>query len=99
MSQENIMLVHAPFTEGQVANITQFQQSDYTHPFTCACGAVLKIRDDGFYCEKCRDYHQDWCHDFMADGSLERMSRKTGEAIEEMGRRLHHSSSDSSSAD
>lgn len=61
----------APFTEEQINNINDYQNRGMFHPFTCTTGSHTLIANaDGLYCPNCPDYHQDWVHDGMADGSI-----------------------------
>lgn len=67
-------IVYAPWSDRQVASINSFQQCNYVHSFTCGeCRNDLVAKHFGFVCPtKGCEYRQDWCHEFMADGSWER---------------------------
>lgn len=69
---------YAPFTAEQVAELGRWQTAGWVHPFTCGNGAlhagyhvILMPTTKGWICpdDRC-DFTQDWCHPFMADGSL-----------------------------
>lgn len=64
------MKIEVPFTDEQVSHIKEFQTCGF-HPFTCKehSETVLEVDNNSFYCLLC-DYTQNWCHDFMADGSF-----------------------------
>lgn len=68
-------IVHAPWTEKQVACLVAWQESSFAHSYTCPnrsdvlhghqYGDIggLKPTTDGWVCLDC-DYTQDWAHDF-----------------------------------
>lgn len=69
--------VIAPFTPNQVERLTQWQETPWVHPFTCANRGdgqhrtttdtgVLVPTTGGWTCPDC-DYTQDWAHAYMAD--------------------------------
>ena len=65
------MTINAPFTIDQIASITRYQNSPYTHPYTCTCGQKLvAILDDdlGLRCPRggC-GYTQSKVHAFSAN--------------------------------
>lgn len=69
-------MLKAPWTQDQVNSLNDYQAAGVFHPFTCGnenCRADLTATIDGWYCETCRkngkEYHQDWCHSWMADRS------------------------------
>lgn len=63
------MITKAPFTNEQVENLKSWQRGP-VHEFTCTCSSdePLEVNSDGFFCTACGKT-QDWCHDYMADGS------------------------------
>ena len=66
------MKVKAPFTDDQVRSINAYQKSGAFHPFTCGtegCQGILRATREGMVCDTCRQWTQDWVHDFMADWS------------------------------
>lgn len=69
------MILKAPWTEEQVANLNTYQESGIFHPYTC--GKDSRHRDlvattDGWVCLDC-DYKQDWCHEHIAQLPLQRL--------------------------
>ena len=62
------------FTEEEVRNLNDFQDSGAGHPFTCenGCGNLI-AKTDGWHCPKC-DYRQYWAHKAMLDGSWRKWS-------------------------
>lgn len=65
-------LIHAPFTEAQIAALNAYQRSGRMHPFTC--GGVHELHQtliaerDGWRCpDDACDYRQTWAHAVMAD--------------------------------
>ncbi len=67
--------VQAPWSEEQVAGLLDWQRCPWVHPFTCGndCrvdgdASVLVPSKDGWDCEVCHDWKQDWCLDFMLNG-------------------------------
>jgi hypothetical protein len=71
-------IIKAPWNDDQVQSLNGFQGVSLFHPFTCGARDadnshhVLLATPDGWVCPKCPEYHQDWCHDFMADWSWKR---------------------------
>lgn len=66
--------IYAPFNQEQIKSLNEFQQSGYWHEFTCGnCRSTLEATETGWICktEDC-GYTQDWCHDFMQDGSWQK---------------------------
>lgn len=64
-------MIKSPFTEDQVKNLNDYQQSGVFHPFTCGnpdCREILVATKDGWFCpvENC-DYTQDWAHEAMCN--------------------------------
>jgi hypothetical protein len=63
------MIITAPWTDDQVANLNAWQHAGNVHEFTCggdhAGSRVLVARNDGWHCPGC-DHRQNWAHDFMA---------------------------------
>lgn len=57
--------VFAPFTPEQIKNLSNYQQNDRHHPFTCLDGNLLTPVESGWICSCC-NYTQNWCHSFMA---------------------------------
>lgn len=65
-------IVKAPWTDEQVTSLNEFQAFPLFHEFTCGtenCRATLRATKDGWVCDACKSYTQDWAHQFMADGS------------------------------
>ena len=63
------------FSEEEVKNLNDFQNSGNVHPFTCPNGhGNLIATKEGWYCPKC-DYVQLWAHDFMKSGDWREMCR------------------------
>lgn len=74
------MKIYAPWTPEQVANLNEWQEAGYVHPFTCGnddlhdydsfmANKVLKATEQGWVCPNPNcGYTQDWAHDFMAEG-------------------------------
>jgi len=70
------MIFRATFTEEQVRNLNNWQDSNVVHPFKCKNWGDGQHRGDGalqataagWVCVDC-DYTQGWAHAFMADGS------------------------------
>lgn len=73
----------APFTPAEVTSLNQFQSSGVMHEFTCGSGERIAPSHDaqggaliatlnGWICPYC-DYTQDWCHEWMADGSWRKL--------------------------
>jgi hypothetical protein len=66
-------IVHAPWSDEQVANLNRWQQCDHVHPFTCpnehteANTVALFAHRSGWMCPLC-DYRQDWAHAMMTLG-------------------------------
>lgn len=72
-------LIHAPWTDEQVHNLNDHQQSGFYHPFTCNCPNgrnVLVATTDGWVCpnSKC-GWEQTWAHAIMADASFLQSTR------------------------
>lgn len=69
------MIIQAPFTSWQVANLEDWQESNLVHPFTCPNRSdekhmatdILIPKINGWICQYC-NYTQDWAHDFMLSG-------------------------------
>lgn len=69
-------LVHAPWSDEQVAALDRWQRSECVHPFTCGDRDGHPWNEDyfdygpliptnaGWVCEHC-DYTQDWAHAMM----------------------------------
>lgn len=75
----------APWNPDQIKSLEGYQNCGYFHPFTCGiCSSDLIPTKDGWICSlddsDCY-YVQDWCHDFMADGSWERESHRVKEYL------------------
>lgn len=69
----------APWTAEEVANLNEFQNAGYMHPFTCGsedCRAVLVATPEGWTCPAGCGYTQDWAHDFMANGEATKSFRE-----------------------
>jgi hypothetical protein len=97
------MTIKAPFTDEQVKNLNEFQNSGIFHPFTCPRKHAdegdtnLVATKEGWFCPHpgCV-YTQDWAHDFMAakrespDNFLHRFHdqhRKDAARVKVIGRR------------
>ena len=68
------MKLVAPFTDSEVKNLNDWQESGLVHPFTCPNRSdgrhdydILHAWPDGWRCNFC-DYTQAWAHDFMLNG-------------------------------
>jgi hypothetical protein len=57
-------LVYAPWTDEQVEALEEWQNNDEVHPYTCTCGDSLTPYPNGWECDYCHNYTQNWCHDF-----------------------------------
>lgn len=73
--------VHVPWTDEQVANLNDFQQSGHFHPYTCTCEApdrVLVATTMGWKCpnDKC-GHTQLTAPEYMADGTALANARQT----------------------
>lgn len=70
----------APYTPEEIISLNEFQNSGVYPSFTChnshEGNNILVATCEGWVCPTC-DYKQDWCHNFMADGSW----KKSIEAI------------------
>jgi hypothetical protein len=69
--------IKAPWSKDQVAALNAYQHAGVFHPFTCGNGShTLTATADGWICDECAsnggEYRQDWCWDWMADGSWQR---------------------------
>lgn len=69
-------IIKAPFTDEQVKNLNDYQESGIMHEFTCGNqnhpmgqARCLVATKDGWVCPGC-NYTQDWAHDWMADPSI-----------------------------
>lgn len=65
------MIVDAPFTEKQIANLKSWQTHESFHPMTCRHDHgddenILIPETEGMRCPTCNEV-QRWVHDFMAD--------------------------------
>jgi len=61
--RQEIEIVRAPFTEEQVDNLETRQSILYLHPYTCGmCSESLTPYRDGWHCDYCHQYKQDWAH-------------------------------------
>lgn len=61
-------MLKAPWTDEQVKNLNDYQNSGRFHPFTCGnCRNDLVALNEGWTCPTpdC-GYTQDWAHEFMA---------------------------------
>lgn len=59
---------YAPWTPEQVDCLNKYQEyalDGNAHPFTCECGESLTAYKDGWECDYCHQWHQNWCHEFM----------------------------------
>lgn len=76
-------IAHAPWTETEIANLLQWQNTGYCHPYTHCwqgkgspdnCGATLVPTRDGWLCPThgC-GFTQDWAYSDAADGSYVQM--------------------------
>ena len=68
------------FTEEQVKNINDFQNSGMFHPFTCdndQCREVLVATKNGLECPKC-GYKQTFVHGFMTEPIPDEMKKAYG---------------------
>jgi len=60
--KSDIALLHAPWTDKQVETLQEFQENDNNHPYTCGyCCESLTPYSNGWECEYCHQWHQDWC--------------------------------------
>jgi hypothetical protein len=69
--------IKAPWTQEQVESLNEYQRSGVMHPFTCGhCRRTLTATEAGWICRECalhgREYKQDWCWNWMADGTWRR---------------------------
>lgn len=74
------------FTPEEVVSLNAYQKSGVFHPFTCEGDrtdekhldgeGLLVATEDGWVCPYC-DYRQGWAHEWMKDGSWEKMYGKT----------------------
>jgi len=76
--------IKAPWTAEQVKHLNEWQQAGIVHPVTCANNhngeRDLIATESGWECPTC-EYTQDWCHDYMSDGSLLAAHKKNLEKI------------------
>lgn len=81
----------APWTPEEVTSLNGYQQSGVMHEFTCgsggrcdashdAQGGMLVATKNGWICPYC-DYAQNWCHEWMADGTWRKMREKQNEWV------------------
>lgn len=84
----------APFTPQEVTSLNGYQESRVMHPFTCGSGercdashdeqgGLLIATTSGWICPYCT-YTQDWCHEWMADGSWRKVLEKRNQVIKEI---------------
>ena len=73
-------IIRAPWTEDQVASLNAYQKCRAYHPYTCGAegchdpvrshsSGVLRATRDGWVCDICEKWHQDWAHKFTTDWS------------------------------
>lgn len=62
-------MIHAPFTDDQVASLNAYQTAGYVHPFTGAAGGDLFATRDGWIEKPGGSVVQTWAHEFMGDWS------------------------------
>ena len=58
-------VVLAPWTEEQVKALNKYQEyalDGSAHPYTCKCGESLTAYADGWECDYCHRWYQNWCH-------------------------------------
>jgi hypothetical protein len=67
-------MIHAPWTDEQVAKLAEWQTCRWVHPFTCGGDhgtqkdRVLTPTREGWVCRTC-GYTQNWAHEFMFKGA------------------------------
>jgi hypothetical protein len=69
--------IHTPFTEDQIASLNAYQKCRAHHPYTCGTdgchdpvrpgASVLRATREGWVCDVCGKWHQNWAHGFSAD--------------------------------
>ena len=69
--------IKTPWTKEQVDSLNEYQRRGGFHPFTCGYAShTLTATGKGWVCEECarigREYKQDWCWAWMADGTWQR---------------------------
>lgn len=68
----------AQWTDDEVVNVWDYQDQEPFHPLTCGgsggpChGVKMNVDHQGLRCPQCKRL-QDWCHDFIRDGSWRRI--------------------------
>lgn len=65
------MQLIAPWTAEQVVALNKWQSDGRVHEFKCKIGHTLIATKEGWVCQPGCDYTQDWCHDYMANGTVE----------------------------
>ena len=59
--------VKTPWTDEQVSNLNDYQESGVMHPYTCDfCRGILVATTEGWVCV-CGKHKQDWCLSCMAE--------------------------------
>ena len=50
----------APWTPEQIDALDERQGDMTKHPYTCECGESLTVYEDGWHCDYCHNYFQNW---------------------------------------
>lgn len=59
--------IEPPWSDEQVANLSEYQTAGFFHPYTCPdCGSDLIATRLGWVCTQ-DDYKQRWAHGYSAD--------------------------------
>ena len=55
--------ISAPWTNAQIGCLQRRQEDSTKHPYTCnVCSEPLTPYRDGWYCDYCHKYKQEWAH-------------------------------------
>jgi hypothetical protein len=57
-------MLTAPFNPKLVRSLNEYQVAGDFHPYTCPCGETLVATRKGLVCLDCKDFLQNWVHDF-----------------------------------
>lgn len=70
-SFDRARITTAPWTDGQIQNLDKRQEADWLHPYTCPrCCESLTPYQDGWHCDYCHQYKQDWAYKDDVEGKF-----------------------------
>lgn len=83
------MKTEAPFTEEQVSNINEWQESGFVHRLTCPdnCdefGESMFAIEIGMFCPQCDGLKQEWVPTGVVDGTLLASAKETQRILDIM---------------